>query len=140
MHTFNLPAGSLATNGDYVEVIYSGTFAANDNNKRIVINFGGAVVDDSSLQDQDAGSWEYRLTYVRLSATSVRFITRAVWGILATDSTPTLSGNGRTFTNTSTITVSDLSANAMTMLVQGEATSNDDIVQSMSIIRVTQIN
>src|SRR5262245_51963507 len=139
LHSFTLPAGSLNANNDYVEAIYAGTFSTNDNNKRIVISFGSQTVDDSSLQDQDSGSWEYRITYFRLSSTSVRFVTRAVWGIIAADGAASMTGsNGRVFTNTNTIAVADMSLNNLPLLVQAEGTANNDIQQILSIVQLTQ--
>src|SRR5262245_28344898 len=37
LHSFSLPAGSLASDGDFVEFIYGGILATNDNQKRIVL-------------------------------------------------------------------------------------------------------
>lgn len=139
LHSFSLPAASLAANGDYVRARYAGTFTTNDNDKRIVISFAGQTVHDPGLFDQDAGSWSYDIEYLRVSDTSIRFSVLAVWYFIAVDGAQALGGsNGFIIGVSGTITVADLDVNASTMLVQAEGTATDDIVQNFSIIELTQ--
>ncbi len=138
LHSFSLPAASLANDGDVVDVTYSGNFAVNNNDKRIVISFGGQTVDDGGLFDQDAGNWTYTIRYLRVSATTVRFALQYAWGIFSADGAQVITGNGRSNAGNGLLTVSDLGANAMVMKVQAEGTGTNDIVQNLSILQLTQ--
>jgi hypothetical protein len=140
LHTFSLPANSLAANGDFVKAIYSGTFATNDNDKLILITFAGQTVATigSTPFDQDSGQWKYEITFVRLTATSVLCSTMFTWNFVSHDGAGTNGGNGIAAANNITIAVPDLSANASTMLVSATGVANNDIVQNLSIIDLVQ--
>ena len=138
LHSFSLPANSLATDGDYLRVRYSGTFATNDNDKRIKISLDGQSVHDPGLFDQDSGTWVYDIVYARVSATSVRASVLIMWNFGTRDGGGTAGGNYLFVGDCVTLTVSNLSSNAVTLLVQGEATANNDIVQNLSIIELRQ--
>src|SRR5262245_57178792 len=73
LHTFSLDTPNrLNTNGDYLRVRYSGSFASNANTKRIKISFGSATAHDSTLFDIRSGAWSYDIIYARVSSTSVQ--------------------------------------------------------------------
>jgi len=142
LHTYSLPAGSLATNGDYLKVVYGGLYAANDNNKRLVISFGGQGVEDSGLIDIDSGTnigWTVHIRYTRLSATTVLATATICSGFLQFDSGGANAGTGGRYLSRSfVLTVTDLAANAQTLLVQAEATADNDVTQNLSIVELVQ--
>jgi len=143
LHSFSLPANSLQADGDYLRVRYGGTFATNDSDKRIQINFDGQVVNNSTLFDIDSGSWLYDIIYARVSSTSVRASVVFMWGNINRDGGGTVGGNGAFSGSLVTVTVANLNNNAVTLLVQGESnasvgTGTDDVVQNLSIIELTQ--
>ena len=138
LHSFVLPAASLATNGDYLHVRYAGAFATNNNDKRIQISLGGVVVDNTGLFDQDSGNWSYDIYYIRESATTIKFSVIYTWGLMASDGASAFAGNGRVAAGNGTLTVSSLDSNAQTLLVAAEGTSNSDITQNLSVIELTQ--
>ncbi len=139
LQSFTLPINSLAANGDYLKVRYGGTFATNDNDKRILISFGGQTVTDSGLFDQDSGAWSYEIMYLRLTSTTVRCTLLIGWNFINANGISTVGGNGLFSGTTVTITVSDLSTNTMIMKVQAEGTANDDIVNNLGVIELTQL-
>ena len=138
LHSFSLLAGSLANDDDYLEVEYAGSFATNDNDKRIVVSFGGQTITTigTGLFDIDAGNWRYEITYTRLTSTTVLASLNLAWGFLLRDGGGTAGGNGLTAAAVAELTVPDLDANATTMLVQAEGTANDDIIQRLSKIKL----
>lgn len=139
LHSFSLPAGSLATNGDYLKVRYGGVFAANNNNKTISVSFGGAGVASVTFDVNGAG-WVFDVTYTRTSATTVRAIYSAVWGSVNRNSAGTSGGNGVVFSvnPAADLTVSDLILNNTAMAVTCSGTSDNDISQTLSIVELIQ--
>jgi hypothetical protein len=141
LHSFSLPAGSLATNGDFVEFIYGGVLAVNDNNKQLTITFDGDTIEDTGPPiDIDRGWFRVHGTYTRLTDTSVLATLSTMFGFLdQMDGAGTQAGHSvfhidRSFSTT----VADLDTNAVTLAVQAQGTANDDIVQNLSIIKLTQ--
>jgi len=139
LHTFSLPADTLHTNGDYLWVCYSGTFAANANNKVILIKFGGQTVSNLA-QVQNGGQWLYDIVYARESDTTVRCASGIFWGRLRRPSGGALTDDGLFTGENTQITVSSLTSNAMTMEVQaGDGASvTDDTKQNLSVIELCQ--
>lgn len=148
LHSFSLPAGSLAADGDYVKAEYSGIFAQNDNQKRVAVSFGGTSYIDTGGRDVDGNvadaGWVATGTIIRLSSTSVKVRGTIIAQFFDITSADVASGNtigGYTFVFNRSITgLSNLNSNAITMLVQGEATANNDVVQNLSLIEVTQMS
>lgn len=141
LHSYSLPANSLVANGDFVEVHYGGTFAVNDADKRIQITADSQVAFNSGLKDIDFGVWRAEVTYTRVSATSLRASGFILMGQII------VSTNGAIDTANSsydyrainaTLTVANLTSNAITLLVQAEGTNTDDIVQNESKVKLTQ--
>lgn len=145
LHTFSLPAGSLANDGDYLHVVYGGSFAANDTDKRVNAFFGGSPFEGISVFDIDgAVGWRIQVTIIRLSSTSVRVNHTLSINLLAGDSgsPPVMStslASGLYVCRSTDITgLSDLNSNVMTMEVKGEGAANNDVFQNLSIIELTQ--
>lgn len=143
LHTFSLPAGSLAVNGDYLNVWYGGDFATNDNDKRLTFSFGGTGYEDTGARDLDVNvGWTFMARIIRLSSTSVlvsHLLCANLMGVTGADVLVGFATGAYSFARNTPITgLADLGANATTMLVQGEATANDDVFQNLSIIELTQ--
>lgn len=145
LHTFSLDTPDrLATDGDELDIVYAGTFAANNTDKRVNAFFGGSAYEGITPLDIDAGSWRIAANIIRLSSTSVRVSSIMTWFALHADSAtpPTVTSFGAGFlsvTRCAELTgLADLGANATTVEVQGEGGANDDVVQKLSIIRLTQ--
>lgn len=144
LKSYSLAAGNLPANGDYIEGDASGNFTANDNDKQVNLSVGGTAIISMGATDLD-GAVGWNLTYkiVRVSSTSVRVGATLRCNALAADSqaTPVVS----TFTNgfyqesrNVTATVSDLAANALIILTTATGTSNNDITQNLTIIKLVQ--
>ncbi|OQB10452.1 MAG: hypothetical protein BWY21_00373 [Parcubacteria group bacterium ADurb.Bin216] len=120
-----IPSGIQTRNGDAIEAIAYGSFAANANNKRVECDYGAtpAAVIDSGAQAQNGGSWEVRCLIVRTSATGQ--------DIKCTFAGPaTLFPLAHNFT-----TDTETLANAITFDCRGEATADNDVVQEGLILR-----
>lgn len=151
LHTFNLPAGSLAAAGDYLIIEHGGFFAANDRNKVVTTVFGGNTVEDGGLGiDLDGGSnngWRMIYRIVRLTNTTVR-VSSGYYAQFATfDSAATVSTfntGGAFFHRNATHTVAALDVNAITIEVKGGATdgtpADDDVVANLTIIQLVQMS
>lgn len=74
LHTVTTAASSLNSNADSIEFEMSGQFAANANNKRIRIYWGGQVIFDTTSQAFNSGDWVIRGRIKRLSTTTYRSI------------------------------------------------------------------
>ena len=146
LHTFSLPANSLATNGDFVEVEYSFLFAANDNDKGIRATFGGTEYARRGLGATDIDGIVggiIRATIVRLSATSAHASSVMVANAMFADSlnvfTGTSANGGITIGSSVAITgLADLAANATTMTGQSLGVAAADVSQRLSVIKLFQ--
>jgi hypothetical protein len=115
--SYTIPAGRLASDGEFVEFTAVVTFAANANNKTVRVVYGSTEVYNSSAQPQNAGTMVIRGTIIRTGAATQ-------------DVDISVSTDGALFTNLSkyTATTETLSG-ATTLKLTGEATSNNDILQ-----------
>lgn len=141
LHSFPLPANSLATNGDWVRATHSGVLAPTAaNNKRLLESFGGQTVHDTTLLDVDGGvGWKTVAEYIRLSATSVYASMSIVFGFVQINGAGANGGNGgRIIVASLNLTVANLNSNPMTILTQGQGTTLNDVTQNGSIIELCQ--
>jgi hypothetical protein len=121
--SFSVPASTLGANGDYLELVAWGSFAANANNKRIKLKFGATTILDTTAVAATGGTWRVQATIVRTGATaqlaSAQLVTdNATLGDISGNASPgeTLSG-------------------AVAVKLTGEATSDNDIQQLGMTIR-----
>jgi hypothetical protein len=145
LHSFSLPANSLATNGDWVRFRYAGNLASNDNQKRLQISIDSQVLENTGLIDIDAGWFKVDGTYTRLTATTVFAEATVSFGFLnQLDGAAAQSGSSlRLISRNASPTVANLTSNAVTLLVQAETDGvagggTNDIVQNLSIIELCQ--
>lgn len=75
-----IDAGRLVVNGDKIIAEYSGVYAANANEKVIILNFAGTDVIDASVSAVSASTaqWNLELTMIRVSNTVVRVSTALI--------------------------------------------------------------
>ena len=137
LHTFTLPANTLANDGDWIEFLYSGTFATNDNDKRIQILFDSQIVEDFGAFDFDSGVWVATGHYSRVNSTSVRVDYMAMYGtpLVINDSVFTSATQDIIFLpRNATITVSNLNTTSVVLNLNAIAVADNDIVQNKSIL------
>lgn len=142
LHSFSLDTPHrLTTNGDYVRVRYGGTYANTEDDKQLRVSFDGQLaVSFGAVIDLENGEWYVDLTYTRVSATSVRvtgFDNHVQFRMADGAIVASPSGSFHAVRN-ATLTVSNLDSNAVTLLVQGEGTNDNDVVQNFSIIELQQ--
>lgn len=142
LHTYTLASNSLTSNNDYLEIEYGGTFAANDNNKRLQITFDGQNIFDTGSFDFDGaganGQWAITLTIIRVSSTSIRTMARVMLGQATADGASTFAGNMVLSGRNGTFTVSNLGSTAVVITLSAEGTADNDAVANASIVRLTQ--
>lgn len=145
LHTFSLPANSLQTDGDYLNVWYGGTFTANDNDKRINAAFGGTGYEAGGALDFDGAiGWTINARIIRLSSTSVRVSHIYVVNQIFADSANavnTFTASGFVVSRNTDITgLADLNSNATTMAVSAGSAAGaaNDVKQNLSIIELCQ--
>lgn len=115
----SLPAGALAVNGDSLEIIAWGTFAANANNKTLALLFGGTTLFSTGALPLSGGSWMIRAIVIRTGATTQKAI---AW---FSGSLNALSAEVNMTTPTETL------SGAITIRCTGAATTDDDIRQEV---------
>ena len=142
LNSFTIPADTLANNLDFLEFAYGGTFATNDNDKRIQVAIDGQLIYDSGLFDIDgvggAANWSITGDIVRISATSVVATVNILEGQVTVNGAGTLTGNAILASRSITVTVSNLDTLPVILLLSAEGTADNDIVKTKSIIKVTQ--
>lgn len=124
LHSFTLPANFFAAVGDSLDIVTGGDFAANANNKRIRAYLDGQVYFDGGAVATNGGGWALKVTIVRIDSDSVR----TVW-IHTTNSSVNL-GYGRHF-QLDGLTFSS----SMVLKFTGEATANNDVTQTITLLK-----
>jgi hypothetical protein len=120
---YTLVANVLGTNGDYVEIEGYGKFAANGNNKRVRLYFGGTLIFDTTAIAANSGSWWIKAKVMREASADQK----AIASIIATSA---LLPPTSTFTDTSISTTSTIA-----IQFTGEATADNDIQQEGMAIK-----
>lgn len=123
--TYALTAGTLAATNDHIRIKAFGTLAATANNKVIKCYFGSQNLLTSPTLSTNDGSWEFNSVVIRTGAATQRSMS-----ILSVEDAMLLGGNVFPDYTTPTETLSG----AVTIKCTGEATDNDDIVQTGLIV------
>lgn len=74
LHTYTMPGGTLATDGDSVMVYALVENANNANNKSTKLHFGGTVIGDSTVIAASNNWWVIRALITRTSATAQKSV------------------------------------------------------------------
>lgn len=119
LHSFSVPSGGFAANGDSFEVKCAGTFAANANNKRVKLKFGAITLFDTTALAFNTGDWQINARIFRTTTTTGKSI--VTWTCNNVTLTTTVDYQAWAF--------NFLTAN--TLVVTGEATADNDIVQEL---------
>ena len=145
LHSFTVPANTLAATNDEISFEGGGPIANNANTKRVAFSFDGQITVDSGLRTvTSAGAsigWKIFGTVIRLTATTVRINATICLGFAGVDSANTPNGfgaGGVMQTKTFDLTVANLTTNPVIMLFQAEATANNDVQQNLSKEYLTQ--
>jgi hypothetical protein len=142
-----VPANSLNADNDFLDIIQSGSYANTAVSKRLAFTIDGQSIHDTGLiaiGNAGAGAeWIAITRIIRVSATSVRSIfflsigntqhIQAATAIVAT-------AGGVKVSRESVQTVANLNSNPVTILVSGEATNNNDIIQDITMVGLTQLS
>lgn len=116
--SYSVEANALSADGAEIEAILSGVYAANANNKTLKLKWNGTTVLTLGPAAVNNGQYEVRAYFKRISSTHVRpygFVvtTNAAAAIVSAFITRT--------------TIATTFSGAVTLLVTGEATSDNDI-------------
>lgn len=124
LQTFSVPGVTLAINKETLTGTYSGTFATSINSKRLRLKFGATTIFDSgALAITTAASWTLEFEVIRTGAATQKCNTRL------TTSSGTLSAYAQYSTAAETL------SGAVTLLLTGEATADNDVVKEMFKLR-----
>jgi hypothetical protein len=126
--TYSVPAGTLATDGDYIEFTMTFTFAANANSKQIKVYFGSTAIYTSGARLQNDGTLTVTGRVIRTGA--------ATQDAAIEVSTNTVNFDDVAFYSTAAETLSG----AITLKATGEGVSNNDIVQKILTVKYIRSN
>lgn len=142
LNSFTLVAATLVANNDFVEFAYAGTFATNDNDKRITMTIDGQTIFDNLLFDLDGvipnNQWSITGDIVRISATSVICTANLMQGQISATGAVVVGGNAIIAGRAVTLTVSNLGTLPVILLLSAQGTATNDITKTKSIVKVTQ--
>lgn len=115
--TYTVPAATLNETGRSISFELGGVFAANANNKRIRVKFGAGptTLIDTGAVAVNGGDWSIRGTIMRSGTATQRCVT--TW----------ISSNATLAYSSDYVAGSETNADALTFLVTGEATSDNDV-------------
>lgn len=120
LHTYAIPAGTLGNNGESLSMVSAGTFATSANNKRLRVKLGTTTIFDSgALAITTASDWTLRVEIIRVSNTSqkntITLITSSTTLVASTDYS----------------TSSETLSSGLNLVVSGEATADNDVVEEL---------
>jgi hypothetical protein len=145
LHTFSLPANSLATNGDYLSLWYAGGFAAVNRDKWVQAQFDGTSYEGGGVFDFDLNTgWAMAARITRTDATHVtvsHILMQNLLEITAANVATSLNAGGAIISRDSNFAVANLNSNAITMRVRSVVAAGaaaGDVFQNLSIIELCQ--
>ena len=118
LQSYSVPANALSTNGMHLTWKASGTIATSINNKRLKAKYGATTLIDTGLVAITAAAdWEMVGTIIRTSATTQ-------------EATTTIWTSSSVLVSTVDVTQpAETLSGAVTFLITGEGTANDDVVK-----------
>lgn len=120
---YTMPANTLGTNGDYIEIDAFGTMAANANNKQLKLYFGSTVIYDSTSLAVDDADFSINCKIIRTAESSQKCIINI------------MSNNATLPTTSIYTTTTESTSGSITIKCTGEGVSDDDIVQEGLLIK-----
>lgn len=121
--TFSVPASTLNTNGDSIEFEMAGSYAANANNKQVKIKYGATTMFASGALAINNGAWSCKGRIVRTGAATQLYYIQF------------FTDNALLVASTKQGTAAETLSGAVTLKATGEATSNNDIQQTLNVVR-----
>lgn len=147
LHSYTIPAGTLKDN-DFVTGVGSGSYANNDNNKKVIfVIFGVAVIEDflAGVQDVDGGGslagWNCNWGVGRIDATHIAIFTNLAGQFYFLDGAGGVIINGsfhHLTRNQPSLVVPNLDSNNLIIEFEGQATANNDVTQTYSNVFLTR--
>ena len=125
-YTYSIPAASLLTDGARVDFEYAATFAANANNKTIIVAYGGTEVYNSGTVAKNGGSIRVFGSVLRTGAATQRWFLTVV-DDASTVRFPVVSAYG---------TAAETLSGAVAIEFRGTAGAASDIVAKAGIVSV----
>lgn len=118
----------MFNNGDEIYVKAWGTYAANANNKTIKLKFGGQTILTTGAIAANDGSWQIEASIIRTAAA-----TQEIIATIISSNTSVVESATRT-AGTQDLTTSNA------VLITGQGTSSNDIVQNAMLVKLTPNN
>lgn len=125
-YTYSIPAASMAVDGDHVKFEYNATFAANANNKTIIVAYGGTTMYTSGTVAKNGGSIRVKGTIWRTGAATQRWSIEVV-DDASTTRFPTVSAYG---------TAAETLSGAVAIEFRGTAGAASDIVAKTGVVQM----
>lgn len=125
--SYSLQNNNLANDGDRIEIIAWGSFAANSNSKTLSLIFGTQTIS-SFTGNFNGGYWQYRANIIRISSNE-----QAISIELASNNT-TIQSN----VNYPLSLVSGTQDNSSSLIIKcvGQGSASDDLIQNALIINL----
>lgn len=147
LHSFDVPANTLFTDGDFLRCSYAGFFNTTANTKLLTLSIGGFdnQEDTAGLSQLNGGSdnnWVIDLVVFRLSSTTLKLYTVTRYGFLRIQAAGAIEIFGAGFLGFGryrNLTVSNLNSTTMNIKIRATGAANDDILQLSSIVNATQM-
>ncbi len=125
LQTFSVPAYTLQSVTQGIEIEFSGEYANNVNAKAFVYDIGGTDVISLTLPTSQAGIFEGKIKLMRTGSNAQYYKYAGTYTGASGVITP--------FSGTGTLTKTDTSA--ITVKGKGTATTNNDVVQSLHFVK-----
>lgn len=142
LHTYTLPANSLANDGDYLDVWYAGGFAAVNRDKAVQAQFDGTSYENGGVLDIDGSTgWVLFSRIIRTSPVQVRTSHLLLDNVIFVNSANVASSfniGAQVITRNTLFTVSNLNTTDIIMRIRSVVTGGaaGDVFQNQSIIEL----
>lgn len=80
---YSLDKNTIKNDKDYIQILVSGTYAANANNKQIQFKFGSQTIFDTTALPINDGSWVFEASISRTSSSTQDIFVKAFYNDLA---------------------------------------------------------
>lgn len=123
--TYNVPANTLAVDGQFLRIVVEGTTAANANSKTVAVLFGGTAIGNIVGGALNNGTWGATVYIVRKTATTQEMF------FLSQD---TAGNNAVTRRNAGALTLSN--ANIFKLTGASGVAADNDVTQNVMLVEV----
>lgn len=123
LQSFSVPANTLSSSGEFLEVMCWGTIAANANNKQIKVILGTTTLYDTTLLAANAGSWSIRAQIMRVSLNLERSVVEFN------------TSNGTFGNSANVLNITEDLSTPLDLKITGNGIALDDIVSTGLIVK-----